>query len=96
MHFDGIQHAKKIVSDNLGLVDFAIGLVNSVLKLPDRQVKIFGYSNYKRMRKQSCSSKIVFGLVRASYSLPVEQAAKLAFFAFLDRVVRSWVKIPQG
>ena len=36
MHFDGIQHAKKIVSDNLGLVDFAIGLVNPVLKLPDR------------------------------------------------------------
>ena len=42
MHFDGIQRAKKIVSDNLGLVDFAIGLVNPVLKLPDRQVKIFG------------------------------------------------------
>ena len=79
MRFDGIQHAKKIVSDNLGLVDFAIGLVNSVLKLPDRQVKIFGYSNYKRMGKQSCSSKIVFGLVRASYSLPVEQ--KLAFLS---------------
>ena len=42
MYFDGIQRAKKIVSDNLGLVDFAIGLVNSVLKLPDRQVEIFG------------------------------------------------------
>ena len=42
MHFDGIQRAEKIVSDKLGLVDFAIGLVNSVLKLPDRQVTIFG------------------------------------------------------
>ena len=29
------QHAKEVVSDNLGLVDFAIGLVNSVLNLPD-------------------------------------------------------------
>ena len=95
MHFDGIQHAKKIVSDNLGLVDFAIGLVNSVLKLPDRQVKIFGYSNYKRMGKQSCSSKIVFGLVRASYSLPVEQAAKLAFFAFWTGLFEAGLRYPR-
>ena len=35
------QHAKKVVSDSPGLVDFAIGLVNSVLNLPDRQVKMF-------------------------------------------------------
>ena len=28
-------------SDSPGLVDFAIGLVNSVLNLPDGQVKIF-------------------------------------------------------
>ena len=35
------QRAKKVVSDSPGLVDFAIGLVNSVLNLPDRQVKIF-------------------------------------------------------
>ena len=32
---------KKVVSDNLALVDFAIGLVNSVLNLPDKQVKFF-------------------------------------------------------
>ena len=31
-----VQHAKKVVSDSLGLVDFAIGLVNSVLNLPDK------------------------------------------------------------
>ena len=31
------QLAKKVVSDSLGLVDFAIGLVNSVLNLPDGQ-----------------------------------------------------------
>ena len=28
------QRAKKVVSDSLGLVDFAIGLVNSVFNLP--------------------------------------------------------------
>ena len=35
------QCAKKVVSDSLGLVDFAVRLVNSVLNLPDRQVKFF-------------------------------------------------------
>ena len=29
------QHAKKMVFDNLGPVDFAIRLVNSVINLPD-------------------------------------------------------------
>ena len=36
------QRAKKVLSDSPGLVDFAIGLVNSVLNFPDGQVKIFG------------------------------------------------------
>ena len=35
------QRAKKVVSDNLGLVDFAIGLVNSVFNMPDGQVLFF-------------------------------------------------------
>ena len=35
------QRAKKVVSDSPGLVDFAIGLVNSVFKLPDGQVILF-------------------------------------------------------
>ena len=44
-----LQHAKKVVSDSLGLVDFAIGLVNSVPNLPDRQVIFLGgSSNYRR------------------------------------------------
>ena len=30
------------MSDSPGLVDLAIGLVNSVLNLPDGQVKFFG------------------------------------------------------
>ena len=29
------------MSDSLGLVDFAIGLVNFVVNLPDGQVKVF-------------------------------------------------------
>ena len=29
------QRAEKVVSDSPGLVDFAIGLVNSVINLPD-------------------------------------------------------------
>ena len=36
-----IQYAKKVVSNSPGLVDFAIGLVNSVFNLPDGQVMFF-------------------------------------------------------
>ena len=36
------QHAKNVVSDSLGLVDFAIGLVNPILNLPKGQVKFIG------------------------------------------------------
>ena len=36
-----IQHAKKVVSNSPGLVDFAIGLVNSVFNLSDGQVMFF-------------------------------------------------------
>ena len=35
------QQAEKVVSHSPGLVDFAIGLVNSVINLPDRQVQFF-------------------------------------------------------
>ena len=34
---DRKQCAKKVVSDSPGLVDFAMGLVNSVINLPDGQ-----------------------------------------------------------
>ena len=36
------QHPKKVVSDSLELVNFAIGPVIFVLNLPDRQVLCFG------------------------------------------------------
>ena len=35
------QRAKKVLSDSPGLVDFAIGLVNSVFNLPDGQVMCY-------------------------------------------------------
>ena len=35
------QRVNKLVSDSPGLVDFAIGLVNSVFNLPDGQVMFF-------------------------------------------------------
>ena len=35
------QHAKKVVSNSPGLVEFAIVLVNFVLNLPDGQVEFF-------------------------------------------------------
>ena len=43
------QRAKKVVSDRpLGLMDFAIGLVNSVLNLSDGQVKYFEEFNLQK------------------------------------------------
>ena len=38
---DQEQCEKKVVSDSPGLVDFAIGLVNSVFNLPDGQVMFY-------------------------------------------------------
>ena len=44
------QRAKKVVSDSLRLVDFAIGLVIFVLNLPNGQVLFFGgNSNFRRI-----------------------------------------------
>ena len=50
--------AKKVVSDSPGLVDFAIGLVNSVQNLPDRQVKFLGEFKLEKSCNQSCWSII--------------------------------------
>ena len=36
-----MQRAKKVVCDSPGLVHFAIGLVNSVINLPDGQLVMF-------------------------------------------------------
>ena len=83
-----VQCAKKLVSDSPGLVDFAIGLVNSVLNLPDGQVKIFEeFKLHKNCVINPAYQNILglvevnFGLVHASYSLPEWQPVKLTFFA---------------
>ena len=49
--------AKKVVSDSLGLVDFAIWLVNSVLNLPKEQVKFFKQFKLQKNCNQCCLSK---------------------------------------
>ena len=75
------QRAKKVVSDSPGLVGFAIGLVNSVINLPDGQVKFFEESKSQRNCEINLLIKTFLGLVNVSFSLPEWQAVKLTFFA---------------
>ena len=48
------QHAKKVVSNGPGLVEFAIGLVIFVLKLPDGQVLFLEKFKLQKDCNQSC------------------------------------------
>ena len=57
----GKQRAKKVASDSLGLVDFAIGLVNSVLNLPDRQVKYVEEFNLQKNFKINSAHQKILG-----------------------------------
>ena len=79
--------AKKVVSDSPGLVDFAIRLVNSVINLPDRQVKFFEEFKLQKNCEINLLIKtffglveMIFGLVNVSFSLPDWQAVKMTFF----------------
>ena len=68
-----MQCAKKVVSDSPGLLDFATGLMNSVLNLPDGQVKFFEeftVINPAHQKKFFGLYKVTLGLVDSSYSLP--------------------------
>ena len=49
------------MSDRPGLVDFAFGLVNSVLNLSDGQVNFLGNSNYSRMVINPANQKGFWG-----------------------------------
>ena len=76
------------MSNSPGLVNFAIGLVNSVLNLPNGQVKFFGeFKLHKNCVINPAHQKVLglaeinFGQVHASYSLPDWQAVKVTFFA---------------
>ena len=55
------RHAKKVVSDSHGLVDFAIALVNSVLNLPDGQVKFFEEFKLQKNCEINSAHQNVFG-----------------------------------
>jgi len=55
------QSAKKVVSSSPGLVDFAIRLVNSVLNLPDGQVKFFDDFKVQKNCEINSAHQKVFG-----------------------------------
>ena len=83
-----LQCAKKVVSDSPGLVDFAIGLVNSVINLPNGQVNFFEEFKLQKNCEINLLIKtvfglveMIFGLVNVSLNLPEWQAVKMAFFA---------------
>ena len=49
------------MSDSLGLVDFAIRLVNSVLNLPDRQVKYLEEFNLQKNCEINSAHQKIWG-----------------------------------
>ena len=61
LKFIPLQRAKKVVSDSPGLVDFAIGLVNSVFNLPDGQVMFFEEFDKQKNCEINSASQKVFG-----------------------------------
>ena len=85
-----LQRAKKVVSDSPGLVDFAIGLVNFVINLPDGQVKFFEQFKLQKYLEINLLIKtflglveMMFGVVNVSFSLPEWQAVKNDFLCTL-------------
>ena len=69
-----------MVSNSLELVDFAVGLVNSVLNLHDGQVNFLGGNSNSRRTVVNPAHQIflrlvemTFGLVHASYSLSAKK-----------------------
>ena len=68
-------------------MDFAIGLVNSVINVPDEQVKFFEEFKLQKNCEINLLIKtfwvlveMIFGLVNVRFSLPEWQAVKLTFF----------------
>ena len=55
------QHAKKVVSNSPGLLEFAIGLVNFVLNLPNGQVKFFEEFKLQKNCEINSAHQNVFG-----------------------------------
>ena len=86
--YDNPQRAKKVVTDSLGLADFATGLVKSVFNLPDGKWCSLRNLNNRRTVKSILLVKKLLGLVEmksglvnANFSLPEWQGVKMIFFA---------------
>ena len=78
------------MSDSPGLVDYAIRLVNSVLNLPDGQVRFVEEFKLQNNCEINLLIKtflglveMMFGLVNVSFSLPEWQAVKNDFLCTL-------------
>ena len=71
--FRSDQRAKQVVSNSSGLVDFLIGVVNSVLNLPNRQMNFFGEIHIMEKQQSILPIKFFFwggggGLSNKNYS----------------------------
>ena len=64
-----VQRVKKVVSYSPGLLDFAIGLVNSVVNLPDGQVKFFEEFELQKNFEINLLIKTFLGLVEMMFGL---------------------------
>ena len=64
------QRAKKVLSDSPRLVDFAIGLVNSVFNFLDGQVMFYEECEKQKNKTFWGLVEMTSGLVNASFSLP--------------------------
>ena len=78
------------MSDSPGLVDYAIRLVNSVVNLPDGQVRFVEEFKLQKNCEINLLIKtflglveMMFGLVNVSFSLPEWQAVKNDFLCTL-------------
>ena len=63
------EHGKKVVSNNPGLVDFAIRLVNFVINLPNGQVKFFEEFKLQKNCEINLLIKTFLGLVEMMFGL---------------------------
>ena len=57
------------MSDSLGLVDFVIGLVNSVINLSDEQVKFFEEFKLQKNYEINLNMKTFLGLAEMMFGL---------------------------
>ena len=73
------QHAKRVVSDIPGLLDFAIGPVNPVINyLPNGQVKFFEEFKLQKNCEINLLIKTFLGLVEMMFGLVNVQLARIS------------------